>query len=264
MTLGQIKALMRMENLVNMDTRTVLSCIPFCEYGGALNAVAPLAKDAPLLRSLAAPSDAGLLPRIYQYINNYKMFDMPQKELVPLYALKGWEMRDGAFARGAGYAFQVNFCDIAIEGREVRQWTQPLFEASGMAVVGLFTRVRADRCEFLVRARPEIGCFDGLELGPAVQLEAGADPAREDAVAALFLEKRRRGEGVLYDVILSEEGGRFYHEQNVNAIIEVGAAELSELPEGYFWVNFGLLNRLTRINNCLNIQLRNLLALLEI
>ena len=29
MTLGQIKDLMRYDNLVNMDTRTVLSCIPF-------------------------------------------------------------------------------------------------------------------------------------------------------------------------------------------------------------------------------------------
>jgi len=29
MTLGQIKKLMRYDNLVNMDTRTVLSCIPF-------------------------------------------------------------------------------------------------------------------------------------------------------------------------------------------------------------------------------------------
>jgi oxidase EvaA len=264
LTLGQIKALMRIDNLVNMDTRTVLSCIPFFEYGGGLTAIAPAAKDTSLLRSLSAPSDPRVLPRIYQYINNYKMFDMKNVELSPLYSLKDWGMRGDAFAREGGYAFQVIFRDIAIEGREVRRWTQPLFEATGMAIFGLFTRVSSCVREFLVCPRPEIGCLDGMELGPTVQLEAGADPVGEDEVIRLFLARRQKGEGILYDVILSEEGGRFYHEQNVNAIIEIGEDELSEPPEGYFWLSLGLLNGLTQINNCLNIQLRNLLVLLEI
>jgi oxidase EvaA len=263
MTLGQIKALMRIDNLVNMDTRTVLSCIPFCEYGDALNAIMPFARDVSTLRSFAAPSDAGLLPRIYQCVNNHKMFDERVRELVPLYSLKNWEMRSDAFACKDDFAFRVIFCDIAIEGREVRHWTQPLFEAAGTAIFGLFSRVKDGIREFLVCARHEIGCFDGIELGPTVQLEAGADPSREDEIARLFLEKLERGEGALYDVTLSEEGGRFYHEQNRNAIVEIGDDGPDEPPEGYFWVNCGLLNRLTRINNCLNIQLRNLLSLLE-
>lgn len=34
MTLGTIKQLMKIDNLVNMDTRTVLSCIPYCSEIG--------------------------------------------------------------------------------------------------------------------------------------------------------------------------------------------------------------------------------------
>ena len=65
-------------------------------------------------------------------------------------------------------------------------------------------------------------------------------------------------------MILSEEGGRFYHEQNHNYIIEIEPQELEELPEGYFWIYYGTLNYMIQINNCLNIQLRNLLSLIEI
>jgi oxidase EvaA len=65
-------------------------------------------------------------------------------------------------------------------------------------------------------------------------------------------------------VVLSEEGGRFYHEQNRNVIIELDKDELDEVPDGYFWVNYRTLNQLVQINNCLNIQLRNLLSLLEV
>ena len=67
----------------------------------------------------------------------------------------------------------------------------------------------------------------------------------------------------MVDVILSEEGGRFYHEQNNNVIIEINANELLELPEDYIWVSYATLNYLVQVNNCLNIQLRNLLSLIK-
>ncbi|WP_298035497.1 NDP-hexose 2,3-dehydratase family protein, partial [uncultured Dysosmobacter sp.] len=119
MTVGQLKELMRHDNLVNMDTRTVLSCLPLGEYIDEL-------KDPALKRS-AEGTGKNILPEIYQYINNYKMFDESSYRLVPLYSLKNWQMRDGEFVCDRPYSFKVVFCDIEIEGREVRHWTQPLF-----------------------------------------------------------------------------------------------------------------------------------------
>ena len=37
-----------------------------------------------------------------------------------------------------------------------------------------------------------------------------------------------------------------------------------ELPEGYFWASYQTLNILIQFNNCLNIQLRNLISILTI
>ena len=115
----------------------------------------------------------------------------------------------------------------------------------------------------LVHAVPEPGCFDGIELGPTLQREAACSH-EPDSVEQAFVEQSRRREGVLYDVILSEEGGRFYQEQNRNMILEVSGEELEPLPPGYFWADYRTLNLLTQVNNCLNIQLRNLLSLLEV
>ena len=66
------------------------------------------------------------------------------------------------------------------------------------------------------------------------------------------------------DVILSEEGGRFYHEQNRNVILEVRGEELPDLPEDYYWVDYRTLNTMIRFNNVMNIQLRNLLSILDL
>lgn len=143
-------------------------------------------------------------------------------------------------------------------------WTQPLFEAQGIATFGLLTCEDNGIKKFLVKAKPEIGCLDGIELGPTVQLEVTQE-RDEDEVTRLFYEKLSSYKGVVVNVLLSEEGGRFYHEQNRNVIIEVENNEIpSDLPQGYFWSDYKTLNTLTQVNNCLNIQLRNLLSLLEV
>ena len=162
------------------------------------------------------------------------------------------------------YPFKVIFCDIAIEGREVRHWTQPLFEATGVAVFGLICCEDNGILKFLVKSMSEIGCFDGVELGPTIQQEAVAIGGQEkNTIDSFFWERLNSGEGVIFDHYLSEEGGRFYHEQNRNVLLWVDRNKLPELPKGYFLLDYRTLNELVQVNNTLNIQLRNLLSLLE-
>lgn len=164
MTLSQIKELMKYENLVNMDTRTVLSCIP----ADQMERFAPIT-DSALLNSIN--DDFDNTSELYQYINNYKMFDDSEYKLVPLYSLKSWDYEGNEFVCKNPYSFKVVFCDVEIEGREVTHWTQPLFEATGNATFGLLTCVDNGVRKFLVQAKPEIGCFDKIELAPSVQRE---------------------------------------------------------------------------------------------
>ena len=160
--------------------------------------------------------------------------------------------------------FMVRYYNIEIDGREVQQWTQPLFKAIGMATFGLLSRVHNDRREYLVRIKPEIGSFDMAELGPAIQWEPTHDHGQDNIVDEIFRSRYQGKEGVITDVILSEEGGRFYHEQNRNVIIYIGEDELSEVPDGYIWTDYAALGYMVQINNCLNIQLRNLMPLIDL
>lgn len=85
--------------------------------------------------------------------------------------------------------------------------------------------------KFVVSPHAETGCFDKLELGPTVQRGAGESP-NKDAVSCLFEDKLNRGEGIIFDGMLSEEGGRFYHEQNRNVLLKVSRADQGTLPSG--------------------------------
>lgn len=260
MTLGQLKELMcTWDNLVNMDTRTVLSGIPF-SVGECPN-IPEENFNQPLIRSIFLGNCDYDIPRVYNYLNNYKMFADRRYELIPLHTLRGWRMDEhGVFPEQPG-GFQVIYCAIDIEGREVRRWCQPLFEAVGRSVFGLVSCDIGGVRHFLVQALPEPGCFDGIELGPTIQLDTARNQRDPNRYMRLIDDPRSK---ILCDVILSEEGGRFYHEQNRNLLIHTTREEIGSLPEGYFLLDYMTLNRLCQINNCLNIQLRNLLSLLRL
>lgn len=267
MTLGQIKELMKIDNLVNMDTRTVLSCIPFSSIKldeVQLENIYRLFKDKSLFNSIFYGGNENLLPKVYHYINNYKMFDNSEIEIVSLEKLNLWKMKEKEFISKKPYNFKVIFCDISIEGREVSQWTQPLFEADGVAIFGLLTCNDEGIKKFLVNLNSEVGCFDSIELGPSVQIESIDKNKICNEVTSLFFNYLDCGKNIIFDNLLSEEGGRFYHEQNRNIIIEVEKLDLVNVPEGYLWIDYKSLNTMVQFNNCLNIQLRNLLSLLEV
>lgn len=269
MTLGQVKRLMHYDNLVNMDTRTVLSCLPWSFWGEAPQDVTEALTDtgAAVAASFASQPDLDAYNHAYDLLNDYKMFDTTSTQVVSLDSLDEWEMLPGQISHKVGWPFRVIYCDIAIEGREVRRWNQPLFEAEGKAFFGLLGHVRDGKAEFLVKVHPEIGCFDRAEFGPTVQREAGI-AAEPDTIEQLFLDMTGAGAGVSNDVVLSEEGGRFFCEQNRNVVAWLdelpSTLQPQNLPEGYLWLDLATLNLLVRANNVLNIQLRNLISLLDI
>lgn len=266
MTLGQIKELMKVDNLVNMDTRTVLSCIPMSTYRFGreeLDRIADCFRDRYFFRSVFEADVQDGIITVYKYLNNAKMFSENYTEFVPLSKLTDWTADEkGVFCKTEA-AFDIRYFDIAISGREVQHWEQPLLCARKIGMFGLFVCVRNGMYQFLVSARMEAGVFDTAEIGPTIFMET--ERGREDdPVTRLFLEQLETGQGVVCDCLFSEEGGRFYHEQNRNVILMTDYIEDARLPKGYFWLSYSSLNGLVQINNCLNIQLRNLLSILPL
>lgn len=257
MTLGQIKLLMKENNLVNMDTRTVLSCLPLIKRpkNNSLN-------DSFLYNSIF--SEENELKKAYRKLNNYKMFSGKESHLIPLSNIKDWSLTCDEYVCDYDNNFKIIFAEIEIEGREVRKWCQPLVEATGEALFGLIISKFDDKYKALVKVKSEIGSFDTCEFGPTIQnesLEVAKMPI--NYIESVFLEEIKNKEKVMIDVIQSEEGGRFYHEQNRNVIVEINKDLLNDIPDEYLWLNIGSIIKLIQSNNVVNIQLRNLISLLE-
>lgn len=267
MTLGQIKEMMNIDNLVNMDTRTVLSGIPFSTYlhtEADLKEAEEFFSDKAFFNSIFLTDVEQSLTLIEPALNDYKMFNDVDKIMIPLNQLVDWKVDDYGVTCKKHADFVVRYYDIEINGREVRNWLQPLLKAESEAVFVLFTSVINGTRKYMISLQPEVGCFDKVEFGPSLQIPNTNNYSNRDCVYKTFAEHDKKKTGIIKDVMLSEEGGRFYHEQNRNLIIEIKANEIESLPDGYFWVDYSCLNFLVQTNNCLNIQLRNLMSLMDI
>ena len=262
MTLGQIKELMKINNLVNMDTRTVLSGLPLFNING--DNYKEYIKDSALLKSMDESNIVHELSQVFQLINDYKMFSDIRTSTVPLYELVDWDINEYGITCKKQAPFMVRFYEIEIEGREVQKWSQPLFKAIGIATFGLISTIKDGTRKYLIKARPEFGSFDKIEMGPTIQWEPTHYLYNDDAIEKIFRTHMEANNGIIKNVILSEEGGRFFHEQNKNIIIDVSNDEIDKLPEGYIWVSYSTLSMLTQFNNILNIQLRNLISIIDI
>ena len=263
LTLGQIKELMKLNNLVNMDTRTVLSCLPMWKNNVISNDDLYKKFDSFFVNSLINDDDIENIGA-FNKINNFKMFNEVKKIYVPITNLKEREFEANKFVCKQPYNFDVIFCNLSIEGREVKKWCQPLFEATGKALFLLFCAKFGSKYKYLISLKSEIGSFDKIELGPTVQCEGiELEDFYKTKFGLIFKKYININQRVKNDVILSEEGGRFYHEENRNVIMEVDRNELTFLDNNkYIWLDFKTLNFLVQFNNVLNIQLRNLLSLI--
>lgn len=267
MTIGQVKQMMAVDNLVNMDTRTVLSCIPYCMFALSTEKkehLIRISNQKELVRSVLEKPEENYLPALYAQMNHIKMFQDSPPQLVPLRALSTWEITETEIRCKTTAPFKVIFCDISIEGREVQNWSQPLLEATGSSVFGLLSFLKDGKMYFVVRIKKECGCFDVAELGPTIQ-QFENEQISDDEVTRYYWDLvNRKPETIWHDVMLSEEGGRFYHEQNRNMVVLAPYPPQFPMPQGCFALDYYTINQLTQINNCVNIQLRNLISLLEV
>jgi oxidase EvaA len=97
-------------------------------------------------------------------------------------------------------------------------------------------------------------------MAPTVQCITGSytKPEYEIPYLEYFIQK---GKGkIMHDSLQSEEGGRFFHEQNRYVVIEVEDEFSNDVKERYIWMTLGQVKDFIKFNNYFNIEARSLIA----
>jgi oxidase EvaA len=267
LTLAQIKKLMSEDNLINMDTRTVVSCIPYSNYNYnnlMLNTIDnDLLNKSVFLRSyFNNKSSLHSFESLIHFITNRKCLYTLDVNIIPLCDLQDWLIEDDVIRHFENKYFKVIASKVEIENREVVSWCQPMIMPTQEGICAFICKNINGVIHFIVQTKLESGNFDILELAPTVQCLTGGYKNNIDIVSVPFLSYilNCTSDQIVFDSMQSEEGGRFYKEQNRNMLIFADDNFDELLPDNYIWMTLFQMQSFIAFNNYLNIQARSLLA----
>lgn len=265
LTLGQIKYLMSCDNTVNMDTRTVLSGLRFPASTETLGAIVPSETGGAFFESErrmdGEMSIDSVLHRVSEMKSRYELI----VDKIPLNDVcGGWLVSENEIAREDRKYFRVLGVNVTIANREVSTWCQPIVQPMQEGLCVLFVQKRHGVLHFLLQAKVECGNFDVVEFAPTIQCLTGdfRQVSSPPPFVRLFVDGAIKGRA-LFDTKQSEEGGRFYHEQNRNVIVLLDEGVDLDVPENFLWLTLGQIKEFLRFNNYLNIQVRSLISALR-
>ena len=271
-SLGQIKELLRYPNVVNMDSRTVISCINFGSYSEhslrlldavkRMNGIHSSKPDSFLYSVLSGDNHLNELQDIIQWITSLKFKYELDVTPIGISEMKNWIYDGNTIHHESGKYFDVMGCRVEIGNREVVSWDQPMVRSAQEGLMGFIVKKINGIYHFLVQAKLESGNFDIVEMAPTVQCLTGNYRKGKNEYTIPYLEQILNApkDKIWYSSYQSEEGGRFFQEQNFNIIVEVGEEFPIEVEENYCWLTLNQMLSFVTYNNYLNIAARSLLS----
>ncbi|MEE4331140.1 MAG: NDP-hexose 2,3-dehydratase family protein [Wenzhouxiangella sp.] len=220
------------DNLLNADLRSLLAVFDWTSYLECTGKTDSIAADLALARTVG---DRRLAPGSY--------------ELVPLDALAGWRINEDGIPMSAGCG--VGIYEFSCTNREVKAWTQPLFEVERRGLVQLLLRSADDRIECLVSVAIEPGLSTDHALYPSYcrtplrEIDPAVQPDDGELIAC---------------IVQCDEGGRFYHNDSLYELR--WASDTQHQGASQAWIGLSDLIALLRASNRASFQLRCAVSML--
>uniref|UniRef100_C6E1T7 NDP-hexose 23-dehydratase n=1 Tax=Geobacter sp. (strain M21) TaxID=443144 RepID=C6E1T7_GEOSM len=248
LTLRQIAALIRSDNMVNACTRSILSALTPIDEKGA-----------------GARHEHEGLRETLQWLDDRRACTHILTRRIGLNDLHEWALDEkGFFSHLSRGFFRIVGLRVSSETREVGSWGQPILENPAPGIIGLLIRRGGRGMELLMQAKAEVGNRVTVQLGPTAQF------ARENYEGCpkltkpfLFEEFTTPGRfPVLHESRQTEEGARFYREYNLHRVLVLPEGETLELPSDYRWIPLREVAFLVQLGEQVNSCARSILSCL--
>ena len=240
----EIKELVKMKNIVNMDTVSVFS-----------SNMSKMKNNNPI-------ND---LKKIYDFIKiNNKNYFM-KTDIVNLSKLKDWIYNTKKIEHKNLKHFSIIGLNINANKREVRNWSQPIIKGKNMAFAGFiktkFENTEHYLCRYILKPglrSGAISCTVNTSDINSYSKNLNLNINEKQFIKKYFLSKKLK-KNIVYDNVLSDEGGRFYHCQIRYMVSMLDDPDLIKIPQNYIWISHNQIVDLIK-NKKLDIEARLLFA----
>ena len=213
--------LSKKKNILNMDTISVFSC-----------SINKNVFDIPLNSS----------KEIKKWYNSLKIKYYIRIIKIPLLEMKNWNFNNQYIFNEKKKYFNIIGIKVKTNSREVKEWEQPIIQGKKLAFAGFIIKKINLTVHYLVRFNikpglkiPGISCTVNTSDIEIYKKNADLTFKSKDILTNFFINKKKGY--VVYNNILSDEGGRFFHNQIRNMVVEIGDKDFINFDKKYIWVS---------------------------
>lgn len=272
LTLAQIKLALQIDNMVNMDSRSVLATIPFIEPDQDCTDILDAIENPDfsnwgreiLLSAICTDVSQITINEIISWISCMKARFELHVDRIPLHNTENWILTESSIKHCSDHFFSVIAVRVKAYNREIHEWTQPLIKEQNLGLIGFLIKPINGVFHFLVQAKVEPGSIDTIDLSPTVSCSNYMSFLDKDH-RPVFLDYFINPDPgmICLSTIQSEEGGRFFHFQNRNMIVRVPDDDLSEVPDNYKWLSLSQMMQLLKFG-LFNVEARSIISALKL
>jgi len=274
LTLAELKLLLQKDNILNMDSRSVLSTVSLVNENiisdinnaninksFSINGYKLTDIGMDYLHSFISSNTLYSIDDIISWYTQQKVTFELNVAIKPLSKLHDWTIgKDSIFSENK--LFSVIGVKVDAGTREVISWMQPIITYPNTGLVAFIVKKINGILHFLIQAIVEPGNRDIIELSPTISCSNYAAYSSIEIKPFMFDELTNSDNIVHFDSLQSEEGGRFYQVQNRNMIVELINSQEQQLPVNYIWMTLRQMQELMRFG-MFNIEARSLISMIK-
>ncbi len=218
---NEIKKLINMKNIINMDTLSIFSTV--------------------INRKRSELYSVNTKKQISNWFkrNDKKYFIQVKK--VSLHLLKDWFYKKGSIFHKNKKHFSVIGIDIKTTKRENNKWSQPIIKGKKIAFAGFIIKKFNNQDHYLCRyilkpglRKSVVSCTVNTSDLINYKTNNNLSNLQKSYMKRYFLDNKTN---IIYDNILSEEGGRFFRCQIRYMIVEIESNVLNKIPNNLIWLS---------------------------
>ena len=215
----EIFNLLKEKNLINMDTLSVFSSF-----------IKKKKIDSPLNNK----------KKIINWKNYLKKKYFLKNKIINLSSVKNWNLKKTKIYHQTNNYFSVIGIKIKTNKREITEWSQPIIMGSKMAFAGYLIKKYKNTdhylCRYILKPGSKVGTFTcSVNTSKLKNYKKNKDLTnfQKNLISKYFIKSK----DVLYDNVLSDEGGRFYHSQIKYMACKLNDNQNIDLPDCYIWLS---------------------------
>ena len=248
-SLEDLDKLIKKKNILNMDTISVFSSF-----------IKKSSIDIPInskknINSIISKND--------------KKFFM-KKKIIPLVNLHDWKLFSNEITHKYKKHFSIIGVKVKTNKREVSEWYQPLIKGKKLALAGFLMKKINNTNHYLCRYtmkpglnKSVISCTVNTSEINTYKNNNNLTIFQKKIIKKYLLIQNKVKNELLYDNVISDEGGRFYHCEIRNIAILLNENINIKLPATYFWLSQNQMIDMIK-NKRVDIEARLLFACINI